>query len=36
MIAAAPYTAVEGLRSYRQISTPRRPEKKASSAGSPK
>ncbi len=35
VIAAAPYAAIKVLRRYRQISTPRRPEKKASSAGGP-
>ena len=32
VIAAAPYAAIKGLRKYRQISTPKRPEEKASSA----
>ena len=36
VIAAAPYAAIKCLRKYRQISTPRRPEKKASSAGGAK
>jgi hypothetical protein len=34
VIATAPYAAIKGLRKYRQISTPKRPERKASSAGS--
>ena len=32
MIATAPYLAIKGLRKYRRIDTPQRPEKKASSA----
>ena len=32
VIAAAPYAAIRGLRKYRQISTPRRPEKKSPAA----
>jgi hypothetical protein len=32
VIAAGPYAAIKGLRKYRQIDTPKRPEKKASSA----
>ena len=35
VIAAAPYATIKCLRKYRQISTPKRPERKASSAGSP-
>ena len=35
VIAAAPYAAIKGLRRYRQISTPNRPEKKASPADGP-
>ncbi len=34
VIATAPYLAIKGLRKYRQISKPQRPERKASSAGS--
>ena len=34
VIAGVPYAAIKGLRKYRQISTPKRPEKKASPAGS--
>ena len=32
IVVAAPYAAIKGLRRYRQITTPKRPEKKASSA----
>jgi hypothetical protein len=35
LIAAAPYAAIKGLRKYRQIDTPKRPERKTSSADSP-
>jgi hypothetical protein len=35
VIAGAPWAAIKGLRKYRQISTPKRPEKKASSVGEP-
>jgi hypothetical protein len=36
VIAAAPYAAIRGLRKYRQIDAPKRPEKKAESASSSK
>jgi hypothetical protein len=36
VIAAAPYAAIKVLRKYRQIATPKRPEKKTSSADSSK
>ena len=35
VIAAAPYAAIKVLRKYRQISTPKRPEKKTESASGP-
>ena len=34
VIAAAPYAAIKGLRKYRQIDTPKRPEKTESASGS--
>jgi hypothetical protein len=36
VIAAVPYAAIKGLRKYRQIDTPKRPEKKTSTADSKK
>jgi hypothetical protein len=35
VIAAAPYAAIKGLRKYRQIDSPKRPEKKAEPANRP-